>query len=171
MTLRVRHLIPLAILGAVVVAVGSAWLSDVGDLRERTRSAVATVSADGSFVFTTAQGEVVAARLGDNCKQRVSAPPGRSCEVYFEAGDEVILQYDDADPQHVWYGATPGGFGPTLVLYAGIIVLTSSLTLLWWAAGMPERLRALKLLPAERLAGRDEPDRADVVAVDEPTAR
>ena len=171
MTLRVRHLIPLAVLGVVVTFLGSAWLSDVGDLRERTRSAVATVSADGSLVFTTAQGDVVAARLGDNCKQRVSAPPGRRCEVYFEAGDEVVLHYDPADPQHVWHGATPGGFGPTLTLYAGIIVLTSSLTLLWWAAGMPDRLRALKLLPAVRPARKDLSDGADSGIANEPTAR
>ena len=171
MTLRVRHLIPLAVLGAVIVVAGSAWLSDIGDLRERAASAVATVAADSSLVFTTAQGDIVAVTLGDSCKQRVSAPPGRRCEVYFEAGDEVVLQYDPADPQHVWYGATPGGFGPTLMLYAGIIVLTSSLTLLWWAAGMPERLRVLKLLPAGRLAGRDASDHADGAVSDEPTAR
>ena len=170
MILRVRHLIPLAILGVVVTLLGAAWLSGVGDLRERTRSAVATVSADGSLVFTTAQAEVVAATLGDNCKQRVSAPPGRRCEVYFEAGDEVVLQYDPADPQHVWYGATPGGFGPTLILYAGIIILTSSLTLLWWATGMPQRLRAL-MRPIGRLEDNDASDHAGGAVADEPTAR
>ena len=170
MTLRVPHLIPLAILGIVVTVLGSAWLSGVGDLRERARSAVATVSADASLVFTTAQGDVVAARLGDNCKQRVSAPPGRRCEVYFEAGDEVVLRYDPADPQYVWHGATPGGFGPTLVLYAGIIILTSSSTLLWWAAGMPQRLRAL-VRPIGRPARKDLPDRADSGIANEPTAQ
>ena len=160
MTMRVPHLIPLVVLGVVVVVVGTAWLSDVGALRERTRSAVAVVAMDGSLVFTTAQGEVVAAALGDNCKQRVSAPPGRRCAVYLEPGDEVVLQYDTADPLHVWHGTTPGGFAPTMTLYAGIMVLTTSVILLWWAAGMPRRLRAL-LLPLGRLANRDVSDHTD----------
>lgn len=170
MTMRVPHLIPLLILGVALTVAGSVWLSDVGDLRERTATAVATVAADGSLVFTTAQGEVIAAVLGDNCKQRVSAPPGRSCAVYFEAGDEVVLQYDSADPQHVWHGTTPGGFAPTLTLYAGIIALTTALILLWWAVGMPRRLRAL-MRPLVRLGEGDVSDRADGVVADEPTAR
>lgn len=176
MTMRVPHLISFVVLGVVLIVAGAAWLSDVGALRERTLGAVATVSADGSLVFTTARGEVVAAVLGDNCKQRVSAPPGRRCAVYFEAGDEVILQYDAADPQHVWHGTTPGGFAPTMTLYAGITVLTSSLLMLWWAAGMPQRLRAL-LRPIGRLGGKDVLDpsdgsaRADGGVAEEPTAR
>ena len=174
--MRVPHLISFVVLGIVLTVAGAAWLSDVGALRERTLGAVATVSADGSLVFTTARGEVVAAVLGDNCKQRVSAPPGRRCVVYFEAGDEVILQYDAADPQHVWHGTTPGGFVPTITLYAGITVLTSSLLMLWWAAGMPQRLRAL-VRPIGRPARRDVPEHADGPApvdsgvADEPTAR
>ena len=160
MTMRVPHIIPLVILGAVLVVVGADWLSNVGVIRERSRSAVAVVSADGSLVFTTARGEVVATVLGGGCKQRVSAPLGRRCAVYFEPGDEVVLHYDTADPQHVWYGTTPGGVAPTMTLYAGISTLTVGVILLWWAAGMPRRLRAL-LLPIERLAGRDVSDHAD----------
>ncbi len=168
--MRIPHLILLSILGVALTVAGSLWLSDVGDLRERTASAVATVSADGSLVFTAADGVVVATVLGDGCKQRVSTPPGRSCAVYLEEGDEVVLQYDTADPQHVWHGTTPGGVAPTLTLYAGIIALTTSLILLWWATGMPQRLRAL-MRPIERLRATDVSDRADGGVADEPTAR
>ena len=121
---------------------------------------LAAWARDSPSSFTTSQGEVVATALGDNCKQRVSASLGRRCEVYLDPGDEVLL-HDDADnPQHVWRGATPGGVGPTTTLYAGITTLTVSLILLWWATGMPRRLRAL-LLPLGSLAGRDASHRAD----------
>ena len=56
--MRVPHLISFVVLGVVLTVAGAAWLSDVGALRERTLGAVATVSADGSLVFTTARGEV-----------------------------------------------------------------------------------------------------------------
>ena len=160
MTMRVPHIIPVIALGAVLAVVGTTWLSNVGALQERSDRSVAVMSGDGRLEFTTSRGEVVATALGDNCKQRVSASLGRRCEVYFEPGDEVLLHYDTANPQHVWRGATPGGLGPTITLYAGITTLTAGVILLWWAVGMPRRLRAL-LLPLGRLAGRDGSHRAD----------
>ena len=160
MTMRVPHIIPVVILGVVLTVVGTTWLSSVEVLQERSDRAIAVMSADGRLEFTTSQGEVVATALGDNCKQRVSASFGRRCEVYLDPGDEVLLHYDTDNPQHVWRGATPGGVGPTTTLYAGITTLTVGLILLWWATGMPRRLRAL-LLPLGRLAGRDASHRAD----------
>ena len=158
--MRVPHIVPFVVLGVVLVVVGTAWLSNVGLLRERSSRAIAVMSVDGSLEFTTSRGEVFAIALGDNCKQRVSAALGRRCEVYLDPGDEILLNYDTADPQHVWLGATPGGVTPTVTLYAGISILTAASIMLWWAAGMPRRLRAL-IRPAERQAGRDVSRRPD----------
>ena len=160
MTMRVPHIVPFVVLGAVLVVVGMAWLSNVALLRERAARAIAVVSVDGSLEFTTSRGEAVAIALGDNCKQRVSAGLGRRCDVYLEPGDEILLNYDAADPQHVWLGSTPGGVAPTMTLYAGISVLTAASIMLRWAAGIPGRLRAL-VRPVERLAGRDVSRRPD----------
>ena len=157
MSIRASYPLFAIALGAVLVAAGAVWLSNVGALSDRTELATALMSPEGTLRFTTTSAEQITVALGDNCKRRTGAPPGRRCVEYLQPGDEVLLRYDTSDPTHVWRGSTPSGGSAAALLYAGISLITVGTIGLWYVSGVPRRLRRLALLVAGS-AGRADGD-------------
>ena len=124
----------LVAVGLALLLPGNAKLTSVGELRNRTHIALAVV-ADTTLTFETDAGERVTLPLFDECKQRISKPPDRGCQAYFEPGDEVRVWYDSANPRHVWQGSTPGGLSATLLFYSGVTLITVAIVFLWFSSG------------------------------------
>jgi hypothetical protein len=139
MALRPRYAVFAIIIGAALTVVGGFIITEIGELSDRTQQAVAVVEGDTAR-FVTIDGADVVILMGDRCKRRVPAP-GRGCAVPFKVGDEFLLRYDEADPRHVWSGATPGGGRATGMLYAGISLITVGLVTLLVLLKVPRLVR------------------------------
>ncbi len=133
MTIRTLYTALVILIGIVLIIVGEATLSGIGDIADRTSRAVALVEQD-TLRFTTDDDVEVVVPLLSDCKR--SAGTGRGCIERFETGDEVLVWYDSADPQRVWQGTTPGGGMATLVLYSGVVLVTAGAVALVYTSGL-----------------------------------
>ena len=138
MTLRPRLLIAMAATGLLLTVWGGVWLGRIGDLAERTAQTVAVVDG-GMLRFTPGSGGEIVTELDTECKRR--ARSGGGCEAFFEEGDEVLIWYDRANPENVWYGTTPGGFWAAALMVLGVSLLVAGLLALWFETPWYHRLR------------------------------
>lgn len=129
----------MAAVGLLLFTWGSIWLGQTGDLAERTEQAIG-VLAGGSVQFTDSSGAVITAALPTDCKRR--AKNGRGCRAFFEDGDEVLVWYDAANPERIWYGSTPGGFWAAVFLFIGTSLSIGGLLGLWFETPWYRRLQA-----------------------------
>ncbi len=143
MEIRSSHAVIAITLGLLLSIAGAAWLSRVGELADRTTQTIATVDAT-TLIFSTLDGEDFTVPLINDCKRAPAA--GRECIERFRSGDEVLIWYDIADPQHVWQGSTPGGGSAILLLYGGLTAATFGVVTLWFTSGLTALLiRTMRL--------------------------
>ena len=141
--MKPMHFALATVLGVMMTVWGSVWLGDVGDLERRTGQTLAVVD-QGRLRFTASDGASVTTQLETDCRRRVRSP-GRGCAAYFEDGDEVLISYDTADPQNIWYGSTPGGFLAAVLLYGGITFAVAGGLALWFVSPWYNRIHEFGL--------------------------
>jgi hypothetical protein len=139
MKLKSSHAFIALAVGITLTIVGSILLANVGGLEDRTLRTIAVV-ADGTLEFTTRSGQEFFVPLENDCK-RIDLEAGRACVARFSPGDEVLIWYDSADPERIWYGSTPGGGTAILLLLMGVSLITLGLVALIFTSGFSEWLK------------------------------